>query len=208
MQQKSALFRPTPWFLDSLLDSPKLLNWLSRRSAGMEVAKLGALTVSTLSGQQGRQRKEIDKLLRWLARDVKPDVIHLSNIMLAGIAPALRERLNVPIITTLSGEDIFLEQLKEPHYSQARWLLKRQADKLDGFVALNNYFADFMADYLAVDRERIEVIPQRVESGWLRLRPPRAKRRKSLRSAISPAWPREKGLHISPRGVLPVGGPQ
>ena len=68
LQQHSALFRHTPWFLDSLLDSPKLLEWLSARSAGMDVAKLGALTVSTLAGRKGRQRKEIAKLLRWLAR--------------------------------------------------------------------------------------------------------------------------------------------
>src|SRR5438270_11221346 len=40
LQQKSAVFRHTPWFFDSLLDSPGLLDWLSRRSAGMKVAKL------------------------------------------------------------------------------------------------------------------------------------------------------------------------
>ncbi|HEY2148823.1 MAG TPA: glycosyltransferase family 1 protein, partial [Pirellulales bacterium] len=43
LQQNSALFRHTPWFFDSLFDSPRLLDWLSRRSAGMNVAKLGAL---------------------------------------------------------------------------------------------------------------------------------------------------------------------
>jgi hypothetical protein len=32
----------------------------------MDVAKLGALTVSTLEGRNGRQRKEIDKLVDWL----------------------------------------------------------------------------------------------------------------------------------------------
>src|SRR5437899_1840842 len=63
LQQKSALFRHTPWFLDSLLDSPRLLDWLSRRSSGMKAAGLGALTVSTLEGRRGRQRKEITKLL-------------------------------------------------------------------------------------------------------------------------------------------------
>ena len=67
LQQNSAVFRHTPWFVDRMLDSPKLLDWLSRRSAGMAAAKLGALTVSTLSGEQGRQRKELEKLTRWLA---------------------------------------------------------------------------------------------------------------------------------------------
>src|SRR5881409_3727901 len=45
LQQKSALFRHTPWFFDRLLDSPRLVDWLSRRSSSIEVEKLGELTV-------------------------------------------------------------------------------------------------------------------------------------------------------------------
>ena len=72
LQQHSALFRHTPWFLDRLLDSPKLLDWLARRSAGMIPAELGALTVSTLSGIEGNQRKEIEKLVQWLEFEGRP----------------------------------------------------------------------------------------------------------------------------------------
>jgi glycosyltransferase involved in cell wall biosynthesis len=158
LQQHSALFRHTPWFVDRLLDSPKLLDWLSRRSAGMEAAKLGALTVSTLSGQEGRQRKELEKLARWLAEEARPELIHFSNALLLGMAPSLRQELHVPIVCGLAGEDWFVEQLKEPHYSQTRELLRQRAKAVDTFVAYNRYFADFMADYLAVDRKRIEVI--------------------------------------------------
>ncbi len=159
LQQRFALFRRTPWFLDRLLDSPRLLQWLSRRSAGMEPAKLGALTVSTLAGQQGRQRKEIEKLLHWLQGHAQPHLIHLSNALLVGMAPALRHRLQVPIVCNLAGEDWLLEQLPEPHYSRARDLLRQRAADVDLFIAYNRYFADFMADYLAVDRAKIEVVP-------------------------------------------------
>ncbi|HTQ38950.1 MAG TPA: glycosyltransferase family 4 protein [Pirellulales bacterium] len=158
LQQNSSLFRHTPWFLDRWLDSPKLLNWLAARSAGMPVAKLGALTISTLQGEQGRQRKELEKLASWLEQEGRPQVIHLSNALLLGMARRLRERLNVPIICGLAGEDLFLEQLSEPHYSQARELLRQRARDVDVFVAYNRYFADFMADYLSVPHNRIEVI--------------------------------------------------
>jgi glycosyltransferase involved in cell wall biosynthesis len=158
LQQHAAMFRHTPWFVDRWFDSPRLLNWLSRRSAGMEVAKLGALTVSALQGEQGRQRKEIEKLIRWLESDGRPEIVHLSNALLLGAARQLRSRLNVPIVCSLAGEDLFLEQLKEPHYSQARDLLRERAQDVDRFVAYNRYFADFMADYLGIDRNLIEVI--------------------------------------------------
>jgi glycosyltransferase involved in cell wall biosynthesis len=158
LQQHSAVFRHTPWFVDRVFDSPKLLDWLSRRSAGMEAAKLGALTVSTLSGQEGRQRKELEKLTSWLRQEARPGLIHFSNALLLGMAPQLRAELRVPIVCGLAGEDWFVEQLKEPHYSQARELLRQRARDVDVFVAYNRYFADFMADYLSVDCKRIEVI--------------------------------------------------
>jgi glycosyltransferase involved in cell wall biosynthesis len=157
LQQKSALFRHTPWFLDALLDSPRLLSWLSRRSSGMQARELGDLAISTFEGEHGRQKKEIEKLIHWLESDVKPTVVHLSNAMLAGAARSIRRRLRVPIVCSLAGEDIFLEGLEEPHYGQARRLLKERARDIDAFVALNHYFADFMSDYLDVPRERIEV---------------------------------------------------
>src|SRR5204863_1610557 len=69
LQQKLALFRHTPWFFDRLLDSPRLLRWVSRFAVKTQAAELGELTVSMLQGEHGRQRKEFDKLLRWLQRD-------------------------------------------------------------------------------------------------------------------------------------------
>jgi glycosyltransferase involved in cell wall biosynthesis len=59
----------------------------------------------------------------------------------------------------LSGEDIFLEKLVAPYYEQARSLLRQRAADAAAFVALNEYYADFMAGYLDVDRQRVHVIP-------------------------------------------------
>ncbi|MCC7084218.1 MAG: glycosyltransferase family 4 protein [Pirellulales bacterium] len=158
LQQHLSLFRHTPWFVDRLLDSPRLLRWLSQRSAGMAAAKLGPLTVSTLEGERGRQRKEIEKLIRWLESEARPDIIHLSNALLLGIAPSLKKRLGVPIACGLAGEDLFLEQLEDPHYTRSRELLRKHAQEADVFVAYNRYFGNFMADYLGIDPGHIEVI--------------------------------------------------
>lgn len=159
LQQKLALFRHTPWLLDRLLDQPGLIRLATRLGPGIEPARLGDLTVSMLAGEHGRQRKELDKLLRWLERSVRPNVVHLSNVLLLGLESELRRRLHVPVVCTLSGEDIFLEKLVEPHYTPARELIRERAAHVDAFIALNRYFADFMAEYMSVPRERIHVIP-------------------------------------------------
>ena len=119
LQQKSALFRHTPWALDALLDKPDLIRFATRHSPSIEAEKLGDLTVSMLRGEHGHQKKELEKLEQWLREEARPEIVHLSNSMLLGMADGLR-RLDVPIVCSLSGEDVFLERLLEPHYSEAR----------------------------------------------------------------------------------------
>lgn len=159
LQQKSGLFRHTPWFLDRLLDRPTLLGWLGKHSSTTRPEALGELTVSMLQGEEGRQRKELEKLLHWLRHQIQPDVVHLCNVLMAGMARQITRRLGVPVVCTLSGEDIFLEKIPEPHYSQARTLLGQRCGDLAALISLNRYYADFMAQYLPVARDRIHVIP-------------------------------------------------
>jgi glycosyltransferase involved in cell wall biosynthesis len=163
LQQKFPIFRRTPRWLDRWLDHPALLRAVSGRAGSVDPAKLGDMTVSMLRGELGNQRKELIKLVDWLIEEVRPDVVHLSNSMMLGLARMIVARCGPPIVCTLSGEDIFLEKLKAPHYEQARQLLRERAAEVHAFVALNGYYADFMADYLAVPRERIHVIPHGLE---------------------------------------------
>jgi glycosyltransferase involved in cell wall biosynthesis len=158
LQERFALFRHTPWFVDRLFDSPGLLRQATRHSSSVRPEHLGAMTVSMLEGEQGHQRKEVQKLVAWLADEIRPDLVHLNNVMLIGPAREIRRRLKIPVVCTLSGEDIFMEKLAEPFYTQARELIRRRAAELTAFTAMNRYYADFMAGYLGVPRERIEVI--------------------------------------------------
>jgi glycosyltransferase involved in cell wall biosynthesis len=159
LQEKVPPFRHTPWWMDRLLDNPALLNSLSGRAGSVDPTKLGDLTVSMLRGETGNQRKEVDKLVHWLLTDIKPDIIHLSNSMQLGMVRTIRDRGGPPVVCQLSGEDLFLEKLPPPHYEQARQLLRERAAQVDAFVAINLYYAEFMADYLAVDRAKVHVIP-------------------------------------------------
>jgi glycosyltransferase involved in cell wall biosynthesis len=159
LQQKSAIFRHTPWWFDRLLDSPGLLQRLSRRASSVDPTQLGDMTVSMLQGEAGRQRKEIEKLVHWLLHEFRPSVVHLSNAMQIGMARMLAQNCGPPVVCQLSGEDIFLEKLPQPFYDQARAHLRERAADVDAFVSINKYYADYMADYLAIDRGRIHVIP-------------------------------------------------
>jgi len=193
LQQKSALFRHTPWMFDAMFDSPKLIEWATRGGPSVDAARLGDLTVSMLEGERGHQAKELRKLVTWL-RSEQPDIVHLSNSMLLGMAREIAQQV-APVVCTLSGEDIFLEKLTEPFYTEARRLLRACAADVAGFVALNNYYADYMAEYLSVERGRIEVIPHGLNLEGHGRRKPR-EQTQPARAGYFARICHDKGLHL------------
>jgi glycosyltransferase involved in cell wall biosynthesis len=158
LQQKLSLFRHTPWLLDRLLDAPRLLRWVSRFAVKTQADELGDLTVSMLRGEHGHQRKEIHKLLHWLENDHQPEIITLTNALLSGLIPAIRERLHVPILCTLQGDDIFLESLPERYRRRSMDMIRAHCRLIDGFIATCGYYADFMSGYLDIPRDKVHVV--------------------------------------------------
>lgn len=158
LQQKLALFRHTPWLFDRLFDAPPLLNGLSRFSTSTDAKNLGELTVSVLQGEDGRQKKELAKLVKWLKESFCPDIVQLTNSMFVGFAKQLKKALDVPVVCAFQGEDIFLDALIEPYKSHALELLQARISDVDGFIAPCEYYADFMAKYLNIPMERINVV--------------------------------------------------
>jgi glycosyltransferase involved in cell wall biosynthesis len=213
LQEHVPLFRHTPWWfdrlLDRLLDSRGLLEWLSSRTGGTKPADVAGLTVSTLRGEAGHQRKEVEKLARWLARDVRPDVVQLSNVLLIGLARRVKEATGAKVVCSLSGEDIFIEQIPEPHYTEVRSLLRERSADIDHFVALNRSFADFMHDYLDVPAEKILVVPHGIDLEGFPAQPPDLVARRASRpgkfviGALARACP-EKGLEQAVRALAIV----
>jgi glycosyltransferase involved in cell wall biosynthesis len=158
LQQKLSFFRHTPWGLDRLLDFPALLRWISRFAVKTQADQLGELTISVLKGEHGYQKKEIDKLVHWLATEVKPQLITLTNVLLSGLVRPLKARLRVPVVAVLQGDDIFLEALPEKHRHESIALVAEHCRGIDGFIATSRYYADFMAGYLGTPRERTDVV--------------------------------------------------
>jgi glycosyltransferase involved in cell wall biosynthesis len=158
LQQKLALFRHTPWLLDRLLDAPRLLRGVARFAVKTRADQLGDLTISVLKGEHGHQSKEVAKLVHWLANDVKPDIVNLTNVLISGMVHEIKRRVGVPILATLQGDDIFLEALPEPFRSQAMDLVRDHCREIDGFISTSAYYADFMSGYLGIPRDKIHVV--------------------------------------------------
>ncbi|MHC4743508.1 MAG: glycosyltransferase, partial [Planctomycetota bacterium] len=158
LQQKLGLFRKTPRWIDKIFDSPRILRWAARKTGLTGPAELGRTTISMLRGEQGRQLKELDRLVDWLdAEENKADIICLSNILLAGLVGRIKQKLDVPVICLLQDEHGFLDGLPSPYSEQAWEIVTTLAKDIDAFVAVSKFYADFMQQRLALDPDRIKV---------------------------------------------------
>jgi glycosyltransferase involved in cell wall biosynthesis len=62
-------------------------------------------------------------------------------------------------VCTLQGEDLFMQGMPEPQRSEAIGLIRAHVADVDAFVAVSEYYADFMAGWLGVAREKVHAIP-------------------------------------------------
>jgi len=159
LEQKWGLFRWTPWFLDRLLNFRWLLRWVSRGSVSIDAKDLGDLTLSMLEGEHGHQKKEGEKLVRWLVSEGKPEVLNLTNALLSGLLGQIKAALpRLPVVCSIQGDDIFLDALQEAHRPRAVALIRENAKWIDRFVATCGYYADYMAERLGLPRDKFEVV--------------------------------------------------
>jgi glycosyltransferase involved in cell wall biosynthesis len=94
-------------------------------------------------------------------------VICLSNVLLAGMARRLRQRLKVPVICTLAGEDAFVDSLPAPQRDASWSLLRERSADIDGFIPVSRYYGDVMRKRLELPENKIHVIHNGIDlSGY------------------------------------------
>ncbi|MDX1388976.1 MAG: glycosyltransferase family 4 protein [Acidobacteriota bacterium] len=155
LEQKIPMLRKAPRSLGRFLDAKPLLNWISRIGASTDPHALGELTLSVLQGEDGKQRQELEELVAWLRDDYRPQIVHITNSMFLGTAHRIKEQLGVPVLCTVQGEDIFLEELPEPIRTRVHDKLREKAADVDGFVSTSRAYAEYMANYLEIPAEKI-----------------------------------------------------
>ncbi len=200
LQQKLPFLRFLPAALDRWFDNPRLLRWVSSRAMDVSPNELGALAVSMLKGRSGSQRKEVGRLCQWLSRSSRPDLIVLSNILIGGFVPAVKERLGIPVLVTLQGDDIFLDQLPDRFQQAAVEEIRKLVPHVDGFIVNSRFYGESMGQRFSIPPEKLHSLPLGIDttgfpdSGSLRVdrSPPAAHRAIGYMARLAP----EKGLHL------------
>lgn len=171
LKQVYPIFRKAPKWFDNLLNSKPMMKMAASMAGSTRAKGLEDMTISMLLGEQGKQKDELEKMVDWIAEHCKPDIIHISNALLLGLAKRLKEKTGVPVVCSLQDEDVWVDAM-QPQYQKRIWdLMHERSEDVDALVAVSNYFAETMKRrmhisdekmhtfYLGVDTEDYPYIP-------------------------------------------------
>jgi glycosyltransferase involved in cell wall biosynthesis len=198
LKARHPLFRRRWPLVHRLLDHPAVLRWVSRRDWTTSAEDLGGLTVSVLEGEHGPQRQELEQLASWLARDFRPEVIHLTNSMFVGMAGFLREATGAPVVCSVQGEDLFLDGLQGPWRARAVAAMQAHAGDIAMFLAPCADHAGSMRALLGVGEDRMTIVPLgiRTEGHDAPLSPREARAERPFTIGYLARFAPEKGFHL------------
>jgi glycosyltransferase involved in cell wall biosynthesis len=165
LEHRWQFWRRLPRWMTRWLDHPRLLDLATRGAVSNDAKQLGDLTLEMLAGDSGPQRQQVEELARFLADELKPDLICFSNALLAGALPRIQAKFSGPVLCTLQGDDIFLDSLTESYRARVSAQLSEKAQSFDGFLVHSDYYRDYMAERLSLPRERFRKIPLGIDVG-------------------------------------------
>lgn len=164
------LLQQMPWLrfvprpVRRMLDWPPLIRMATRRTHTASARQMGKLTLSMLRGSQGHQAEEVSRLVDWLANEIRPDAVILSNLLIGGALPELRKRLpETRLVVLLQGDDIFLDYLEDDDRAQAIELCRGLVPHVDRFVSYSRFYADKMGPLLKIPEDQFVVTPLSID---------------------------------------------
>ncbi|MBN1200026.1 MAG: glycosyltransferase family 4 protein, partial [Bacteroidales bacterium] len=88
----------------------------------------------------------------------QPDVVHLSNALLIGLAGRIREKVNALVICSLQDEDVWVDAMHEEYRERIWKLMAEKGKDVDGFIAVSHFFAGRMKQRMKIPDDKLHVV--------------------------------------------------
>ena len=159
LREKVPFLKNMPVFLDKLFDSAPMLRMAAKRAGTTRTEGLEDMTLNMIKGENAFPEKELQRLVNYLCKDGKPDIIHLSNALIIGLARQLKRKMDVKIVCSLLNEDDWINDMAEPFQSNAWKLIAREAPNVDTFLTPSEYYKDFFISKTGITAINFNVVP-------------------------------------------------
>jgi glycosyltransferase involved in cell wall biosynthesis len=131
----------------------------AKRAGTTRTEGLEEMTLNMIKGENAFPEKELQRLVDYLCKDGKPDIIHLSNALIIGLARQLKRKMDVKIVCSLLNEDDWIDEMAEPFQSNAWKLIAREANNVDVFLTPSNYYKEFFISKTGITDLNFNVVP-------------------------------------------------
>ncbi len=158
LKEKLPFYRHAPVWLERIMDSNVLLNFAAKKAGSTRASGLEEMTLSMLHGEMGRQASELDHLVQYLKNEIAPDVVHISNALLLGLAHKLKKDLGARVVCSLQDENEWVDLMDEPYQEQVWNLMAKKAEDVDLFVTASQYYSEKSQKQLKIPGDKIKVI--------------------------------------------------
>jgi glycosyltransferase involved in cell wall biosynthesis len=159
LREKVPFLKNMPVFLDKIFDSAPMLKMAAKRAGTTRTEGLEDMTLNMIKGENAFPDKELQRLVDYLSRDGKPDIIHLSNALIIGLARQIKVKMDVKIVCSLLNEDDWIDEMAEPYQSNAWKLIAREAHNVDAFLTPSNYYKELFIEKTGISGDTINVVP-------------------------------------------------
>ena len=159
LREKVKFLKNMPSILDKFFDSRLLLRFAAKQAGTTSTEGFEELTINMIEGDNAFRKEEVDRLVKYLLKDGKPDIIHLSNALILGIARQLKKRLDVKIVCSLLNEDDWIDDMAEPFRSRAWEMIAKEAVHVDVFVTPSNYYKGLFRSKTGLICKNVMVVP-------------------------------------------------
>ncbi len=158
LKEKLSFYRHAPLWMERLLDSEPLLQMASKKAGSTRAEGLEEMTISTLLGEEGEQASELEHMVNYLNEHLQPDIVHLSNALLLGLARRLKQDVNAAVVCSLQDENEWIDPMR-PEYRQRVWdLMAERAQDVDAFIAASRFYAHKSMQQLQLPPEKVHVV--------------------------------------------------
>lgn len=158
LKQQFPIFRHIPSFIEHALDSKSVLEMAARKAGSTRAKGLEEMTISMLLGEDGNQKEELERLVDWLADEAKPDVVHLSNALLLGLAHRIKGRMSIPIVCSLQDEDVWVDAMDDNYRLKVWNLMSERGKDVDIFIPVSDYFSAEIHQRMVIPASKMQTV--------------------------------------------------
>ena len=133
-----------PRWISRILESKLMLRIAASFSGTTSAAGLEGMTLSMIHGADAVFTEQVNIMLDWIENHEKPDLIHLSTTLLIGVAKAIKQRVNIPMVCSLQDEEVWIDSMEQKYLQEAWQGISENTEYINKFITTSEFYKNII----------------------------------------------------------------